>query len=492
MSTLNELGDRSAMKLAPEGAGTQLKGNLSTTEIVFSVLAFNAPLSAFIGWISIVIAFGNGQGAPITYLVAGVLVMLFAVGFTAMSRRMPNPGGFYSYITAGLGREVGLGASFLALFSYITILLCMYAFGGLALSTLVRDVFSGPDIAWWVYGLAMQAVVAVLGYVKIDLSAKVLTVLMCGEVLVVAAYQGAILIKGGPEGYQTGTFDLDAMLSGSIGIALLFALTTFSGFESAAIYREEARDPERTIPRAIYLSVGLLAVTYAIGAYIMLVGLGPSQAVALTSADPTGSVTANIQTYLGVVGRDIASLLLVTSIFASTLAIHNVSTRYFYSLSMDKIISKRLSGVHRRHKSPYIASTSTSILSVALTLVLVVLGLPGETLYAFMGGIGGIALQGLLMLTSAAVVGYFLRPLPSGETVSVWVRVVAPGIAAVAFSGAIYLAVTNVTFLTGQPEAVSYLSLILGAALFAGGIIYALYLRKKRPETYLRIGRQTH
>jgi len=491
MSSLTELGELPAKVPAPAGDGTQLKGNLSTTEIVFSVLAFNAPLSVFIGWITLVIGFGNGQGAPITYLVAGLLVMLFAVGFTTMGRHMPNPGGFYSYITAGLGREIGLGASFLALFSYITILLCMYAFGGLALTTLVSDVFNGPDLPWWIYGLAMQAVVAVLGYVKIDLSAKVLTVLMSCEVIVVAVYQGAILIKGGPEGYQTGTFDLNTILSGSIGVALLFGLTTFSGFESAAIYREEARDPHKTIPRAIYISVGVLAVTYAIGAYIMLVGLGPSQAVALTSADPAGSVMNNIQGYLGTVGRDAAALLLVTSIFASVLSIHNVSTRYFYSLSIDKIISKVLSGVHPRHKSPYIASVSTSILSLVLTIVLVVLGLPGETLYAFMGGIGGIALQGLLMLTSAAVIGYFLRPLPDGETVNVWKRVVAPGIATVAFTVSMYLAITNVTFLTGQSEAVSYMSLVIGAAFFVGGLVYAIYLRKKRPQTYLRIGRQS-
>ncbi|MEV0735120.1 hypothetical protein AB0I51_03960 [Streptomyces sp. NPDC050549] len=77
------------------------------------MLAFDAPLATLVGFIPVVIGFGNEPGAPAA---AGVILGLFAVGFPAMGRRLPDPGAFYAYITAGPGRPIGLGASFLALF----------------------------------------------------------------------------------------------------------------------------------------------------------------------------------------------------------------------------------------------------------------------------------------------------------------------------------------------------------------------------------------
>ncbi len=463
---------------------------MGTTDVVFTVLAFNAPLSVVVGFVPVIIGFGNQLGAPVTFLAAGALMLLFAVGFTTMSRHLPNPGAFYAYITAGLGREVGLGGAFIALYSYIFILIGGYAFGGIAVNSLVHGVLGGPDIPWWAWVLVLQAIAGTLGYFKIDLSAKILTALMCGELIIVAIWDAAILFNGGPEGHTATSFTTGSIFSGSVGLAILFGVTCFSGFEATAIFREEVRDPSKTIPRATYIAIAAMASLYALAAYVLITGYGPSKVVDATGADPTGSVTTSFQTYVGTVAVDAVTVLLCTSIFAANLATHNVTARYLYSLSVDEVFTRHLGAVHHKHGSPHRASLVTSIISVVFLVGLALAKLPAATLYATLVGIGGYALIMLLLLTSIAVIPYFLRHRPEGVALNSWKMVVAPTLATVGLAVALYLATDNVTALTGQSATVSYAVLTVAYVAFVVGIVTAAVLRRRRPQVYARIGRQ--
>lgn len=93
-----------------------LKGNMGTAGLLFTVLAFTAPLVVVFGFVSFNISFGIA--VPVAFLCVTGLIALFAVGFTAMTRIIPRPGAFYTCIAEGLGRPVGLGGSFLALVAY--------------------------------------------------------------------------------------------------------------------------------------------------------------------------------------------------------------------------------------------------------------------------------------------------------------------------------------------------------------------------------------
>ncbi|BCW45065.1 hypothetical protein StoSoilB5_22490 [Arthrobacter sp. StoSoilB5] len=108
----------------------------------------------------------NQLGAPTAYLAAGALILVFAVGFTSMGRHLPNPGAFYACITAGLGKPLGLGASFLAVVSYFFILVGGYAFGGISLEALVTDVLGGPEVPWWAYTLQLMTIFGTLGVLQ--------------------------------------------------------------------------------------------------------------------------------------------------------------------------------------------------------------------------------------------------------------------------------------------------------------------------------------
>src|SRR5215213_7874080 len=92
---------RSPQPAGPETSPRLQRGTLGVADIVFFVAAAAAPLTVMAGVAPLAILFG-GIGAPAAYVGVGVLLCLFAVGFTAMTPYIRNAGAFYSYIAGGL------------------------------------------------------------------------------------------------------------------------------------------------------------------------------------------------------------------------------------------------------------------------------------------------------------------------------------------------------------------------------------------------------
>src|SRR6202035_5467350 len=81
-------------------------------------LTGSAPISDMLFNTPISVGFGNGIGTPAGLLFAAVVLVIFSVGYVAMARKKPTAGGFYSYISHGLGREIGMGTGFGSLLAY--------------------------------------------------------------------------------------------------------------------------------------------------------------------------------------------------------------------------------------------------------------------------------------------------------------------------------------------------------------------------------------
>ena len=126
------------------------------------VVAAAAPLTVVAGTFPIGIAAGNGAAFPASYIVCTAVLLLFAVGFTAMARHIRGAGAFYTYIAHGFGRHVGLGAAFLALLSYTAVQGGVYGYVGASMNELVTS-HGGPAVPWYLYALVMMAVVGHAG-----------------------------------------------------------------------------------------------------------------------------------------------------------------------------------------------------------------------------------------------------------------------------------------------------------------------------------------
>lgn len=463
-------------------ARQRLSGSLGVTAITFMVIAAAAPLTVLGGNVPLAVGVGNGPGAPVGFIIAAVILLIFAVGFVTMTPYVAEAGAFFSYVAAGLGNRLGLGTAFVALVAYTAIQVGVYGYVGWAINDFVGYV-GGPQIPWWIYSFATVALVAILGYRHIDLSAKVLGVALVCEIGIVVILDAVIVISGGDGGWgagglATGTFSADNIFTPTIGIAILFALTGFIGFEATAVFRDEAREPGRTIPRATYLAVSIIGVFYAVSCWAIIAGVGGDNAVDTAQRTLDGDANLLLDTgerYLGALGRDVMQVLLLTSLFACVLSFHNVIARYQFTLANKSILPAPLAVRHPRHQSPAASSVVQTITATVVLAILVLLGL--DPLVGVFGSMAGVATVGMVLLmltTSIAVVVFFARRPQLGSSL-VTTRI-APVVAVVGLLAAMYLVLSNFTLVTGgSPELSAILAAIPAAAMVAGILLGGRY-----------------
>jgi amino acid transporter len=469
-------------------AGPRLRGNLGVAQLFFSVMAWNAPLVIVVGIIPVMVVIGNGIATPIAFIVAGLIIAAFAVGFTRMARVLPNPGAFYSYITAGLGKSVGLGSGLLTLFGYFAAYAGTPAFGGVVLGTLVEDTLNGPDLPWWLWGSLFFLIAGILGYLRVELSAKVLTFVLALELIVIVVYDVLVAVTQGVSALSFAPFSPAHWFDGSFGIALLFGLGMYGGFEITALFRDEVRDPERTVPRATFAVIVTAMCLYAVTAWLFVNSVGLDRAVAVASADPTGSMTGSMAAVGSKILADSATVLVNTSTIAVVLAGHNIVARYVFNLSADRILPPVLSRVHPRHGSPYLASLATSVVAVAINIPIVLADLDPMATYAAMLGITSFVLILVLFLTNIAIPVYMRRH--GGALFTLGGMVFCPIVAGVGLAAGVVLAATNFPLLIGGSTTLATTLMVVMLAIFSLGVVLAILYRRAKPDIYAKIGRQ--
>lgn len=487
MTETAPVGSNSAAEPVRAGAHEGLRGNMGTAKLILTVLALAAPLGAIGGLAPVIIANGNGVGTPLTFAVIGVVMVLFAVGFTTMTRHSKLSGAFYAYITVGLGRPLGLGAAFVAMFGYFTLMLGAYAMFGQFADGLISGLLGGPTLPWWAYTLICWLVVTTLANFNVELSGRVLSVLMVLEVLIVMCLNIPVLISGGPEGRSLEPFTISAFTSGSPATGILLASACFLGFEATAIYRAEVKDPDRTVPRATYLAIILIALFYVLSSWALINAAGPSQAVSVAQNTTATMFFDQLGSYAGFVTKDVAQVLVVTSVFASVLSSHNPIARYAFSLGKDGVLPAFVGEAHPKHAAPSRASLITSAIALVVTVPFVILKVDVVAFYSWMFGLGAYALLILMAVTSLAVIVYFRRH-PNEE--SIFNTTILPMLGIAGLLAMLTLISLNFEVLIGGSKPVAIALQLFTVGLGVLGVALALVWRRSRPQVYSRIGGQ--
>ena len=160
----------------------KLKGNaVGLAGVLFLAVTGAAPMSAMLGNVPFAAGYGIGTYTPAAFLLATIVLTVFSIGFAAMASRVSSVGGFYSFISQGLGREVGMSAgltSFICYSIFEASLTGLFAFFG---NKWLID-HAGINVPWLVLALLMIAVISVLAYRDVKLSARILGVALITEV----------------------------------------------------------------------------------------------------------------------------------------------------------------------------------------------------------------------------------------------------------------------------------------------------------------------
>lgn len=459
-----------------------LRGTLTTPKIVLLVVAAAAPLSAVVGTVPLAFSIGTGPGVPGMFIVAGLVLLCFSVGYAAMSRQVVSAGGFYTYISCGLGRVTAISGGLVAVISYCAMSIGLAgAFGYFA--HLVGVSF-GLSLPWEVWSAIAVVAVALLGYRQIDLSARVLVVLMIAEIGVLSVVDIGVIGHKGAHALPIVSVEPSIVFGGAAGVAMMFAFMSFIGFESAALYGEETRDPRRAVPVATYTSVLVIALFYALSSWVAVGAIGPD-AVRQSATQQLGNLFFALSTtYVSDLLTTVMQVLLVTSVFAAMLALHNAANRYIYALGRERVLPNWLGQVHERHHSPHRASVVQTIACALVVAAFALAGLdPYTNLTTSCLGVGTLGIVALQACAAVAVVTYFWRR-PDRHW---WRTVLAPGLGAVGLTASVVLLVANFPLLVGTGySVVDDLPLVLAVAVVFG-VGYGLWLRAKQPQRYAGI-----
>jgi amino acid transporter len=468
-----------------DGAGT-LRRALTTPKIVFLVVAAAAPAAAMVGTVPLAFAIGNGVAVPAAFAFAALTLLCFSVGYAAMSRWVVNTGGFYTYLARGLGRPPAAGGAFVAVLSYSAVTIGLV--GAFSYFAQLTAAAHGLNLPWPVWAAVVIVVLAVLGYHEIELSARLLAVLMLAEVAVLVVLDLAILGHRGAAALPAASFSPHAFLSPGLGVAMMFAFMSFIGFESAALYGEEAREPRRSVPLATYISVIVIGVFYTLTSWAAVGGVGTDRLVETAQRD-LGNVFFNLSgQYVGPVAAEVLQVLVCTSLFAAVLALHNGAGRYLFALGRERVLPASLGRVHPRHGTPHRASLVLSVVTTVVVGGFALAGLdPYVNLSTSMVGLGTLGIVVLQAAAALSVVGFFRRR-PDRHW---WRTLLAPLLGLAGLLTAVVLLVANFALITGTKATVVNLlplTLVLAAA---GGVGYAMWLRRNRPGRYAALAAET-
>lgn len=460
------------------------KGKLGTLDIVFFVVSAAAPLTVAVSSAPLAFLVG-GIGAPGAMLASGIVLILFAIGFTAMSRYVRNTGAFYAYAAAGLGKPIGVGVAFITIVSYAFLCFCFYALLGFFANITVKSLL-GVDIHWGVWSIVSVLTIGYLGYRRIDVGAKVLAVLLTAEVAILLVISVAIIAQNGPGLWEAtaASFSPSNVFFATGSSALfVFGFGAFLGFESTVIYAEEAKDPDRTVPKATYIAIAFLAVFYAFTFWTITLAFGVDGVIELAHAE-------NFEEMMFIAGENALGawagvtlqILIVTSFFACTLAFHNACARYLFSLGRERLLPKPLARTHPTMHSPHIASiTLTVICIIAMTWSVLSGSDPflGIGLWSYAIGVAGLIFsQGI---AAVSVLGFFWKDRRGH---GFWEVTVAPILGAAGLLTAFFVIATHFDLVSGVEGAVNWIMLACVPLIFCAGVAVALIMRRRSPDHY--------
>ncbi|MBL3668174.1 APC family permease [Streptomyces sp. M2CJ-2] len=467
---------------------------LGTGGLLLSVLAATAPLMVVAGVMPTTFAVMGIVGQPLLFVVLGTVLVLFSLGYAEMSRHVHNAGAFYAYISRGLGGTAGAGAAMVALVAYNALQVGIYGIFGFEVSGLFAA-YAGLEVAWWTPALAAAVAVGALGWLKIDVNARVLGVLLVIEVLLVVVFDVAAIADPGKEGLSLHAFNPDTLTGAGVGTALCFCIAAFLGFEQAPVYAEETSRPHILVPRVMFLAVTGVAVFFAISSWALTVATGPADVVATSQEQSAGLLFHLTEARLGGTFTDVLHVLFVTGMFAALLSFHNVVARYAFAMGREGL----LPGAFGRTTGASGAPGTGSLLQTGIAVVLVLAfaltddkptgdpTAPVLHLFTWFGNIGALGVIVLMAIASLSVVVFFVRRGAAGAQAWRLATSALAGLALVVIAG---YTVKDFDVLVGAGPGSALSRLlpgVIGLALVAG-LVQGLVLRARAPEVHARIG----
>jgi amino acid transporter len=470
--------------------GTGLRRDaIGLREVLFQSITDMAPGAAIAASIPAGVLFAGGS-LPLAVVFALVACLFCAWSIGLLAREMPSAGSLATYAARGIHPSVG----FLVAWAYVLVgwlipPLVLLQLGFTVDGTLHSEFHGYTANLWWVWSILGALIILAAGFYGIRTSARLGTILGVSEIGVFLVLAVFLVVHAGSHNtlsvfttkYTTpGFHGISGVIAGSV-----FTILAFGGFEGAAPLAEEARNPRRTIQRAVLLSTVLIGALYVFTTYAIDVAFGPAAFHNFTTgASPTASWVGVARSLYGIFWFFVF-LAIVNSTIANANAGVNVSSRTAYAMGRIRAFPAFLAHINARHRSPVYSILTAFVITIVITLAL---GLKYTAPVAFaMTGTGiVILLVAIYILMNVACIGYFARKRTGFNVLS---HLIIPLLGVVVFVPA-WLSAAGIpafNFITPLTTPYSYMGPAV-AVWMVIGLIYLIFLYARHKQRVTDVG----
>jgi amino acid transporter len=472
------------------------RGAVGLTEVLFQSITFMAPAVAAALSVGFATTFAGGI-TPLAVVFALIACLFTAYSMGQFGSRMTSAGGMYTWVSRGLGSFFGWLVAWVYTLAGPVVPGALYAsFGFFGAAFITELTGFSNEWLWLVLAIACGLVVWALTYYGIQLSTRVGVILGVIEIGIFLVVSALLILKAATPVTASVFVPADGDVIPALQ-GMVFCILAFVGFEGAAPLGEEAREPRRTIPRAILLSTVLIGLFYIFCYYAATVFFGPdrmkAEFIGANDGNPWGGMAEQV---LPGIGSLLVTFAIVNSSIANANAGANASTRVIFSLGRTGLLPRALAAVHPAHRTPVNAVHLQGVIGLVLAVGLSLL-FNGEasggplTTYFFIGYILGLAFAAMYIVVNVAAIGFFLGEgradfNPIKHVVVPIVGIVVMLIGFVSALGGVTIPVLNIE-IPPLSEPFNWAPIIVAIWAVAGVVLYFV-LRMRNPQATSEIG----
>ena len=298
-----------------------------------------------------------GPAAVVAYIVCAALVALLGLCFAEVGSRVHVSGGAYAYVEAAFGSYVGFSTGLLLGCAELVASAAVATIFVGSLSALVPGGGGAAERALLL--VLLYAALATVNVRGVRAGARVMEFLTAAKLVPLA-----LLVLAGIFAVHPAYLRWNGLPPlTDIGRASLVLMFAFTGVEGPLTSSGELRDPARTIPHAILLSLSAVALLYG-GLQVVSQGvLGP--ALATTTNAPLSAVAERA---LGSPGRTLILVAAMISTLGYVSGDMLASPRLLFAFGRDELFPVRFGAIHERYRTPHIAIIAYAAVACAVAL----------------------------------------------------------------------------------------------------------------------------